>query len=62
MIRLRYSVRNRPPDVDKPIQIIINLTKLKYLVTHCILALYENQNYGTLVRCEYENVSLMILK
>ena len=61
MIRLRYSFRNRPPDVDKPVQIIINLTKLTYLVTHCILAVYGNQNYVTLFLCEYENVILVLL-
>ena len=31
-----------PSDLDKPVQIIVNLMKLKHLVTHCILAVYGN--------------------
>ena len=41
---------------------ILNFTKLKYTVEYCILAVYGNQNYFTLFRCDYENVIVLLNK
>ena len=62
MIRHRYSFLNRPPDVDKPSQMIINFTKIKYLITHCILILCENQNSVSIyLNCE-QDISDFVLR
>ena len=57
------DARNRNAREDKPIQIIINIRKLKYWATHCILILYGKQNYVTnYFRCKHENSALVLLK
>ena len=49
--------------MDKPRQKMINLPKIKYIATHCILILYGNQNYVTrYLQCEHANTAFVLIK